>query len=371
MTRDKRVLLSLVVPVYNEAASIEPFLARALAAVEAACRQVGPGAGFEILFVDDGSSDATPAVLLAARTRIPQIEIVGLSRNFGKEAALAAGLRHAAGRAVIPIDIDLQDPPEAIPEMVAKWFSGAVIVNGVRCDRTSDSFVKKLTARSFYGVYNLMADRRIQAEVGDFRLLDRKVVDILNQLPERSRFTKGLFPWLGFPQDEVRFVREPRAAGTSKWRYWRLWNLALDGLTGSTTAPLRIWTYIGFTVASLAFLFGLALVGLTLLSGNPTPGYPSLMATILFLGGLNLLSLGIMGEYVGRIAAEVRGRPLYVIDRMTGSPEPDTKQGELEQGGTEQGETWNRRSSHAWPPTRPSIGGLPAAEPSSRRSSVA
>ncbi|WP_082494421.1 MULTISPECIES: glycosyltransferase family 2 protein [unclassified Methylobacterium] len=357
-----RVLISLVVPVYNEAASVGPFLARAEPALAAACRLVGPGTGAEILFVDDGSSDATPAVLLAARSREdgPRIEIVSLSRNFGKEAALAAGLRHAAGRAVIPIDIDLQDPPEVIPEMVAKWLAGAVIVNGLRCDRTSDSFLKKLTAGSFYRLYNLMADRRISAEIGDFRLLDRKVVDLLNQLPERSRFTKGLFPWLGFVQDEVRFVRETRAVGTSKWRYWRLWNLALDGLAGSTTAPLRIWTYIGLSVAGLAFLYGLALVAMTLVSGNPTPGYPSMMATILFLGGLNLLSLGIMGEYVGRIATEVRGRPLYVVDRVTGAPEAAPEQDD---------EPWNRRSSHAWPPTRPSIGGSPADAPSSRRSS--
>lgn len=365
MARDKHVLISLVVPVYNEEAAIAPFLGRAEPALDAACRRLGPGGRAEIVFVDDGSGDATPAVLLAARRRSPAtgraaIEIVTLSRNFGKEAALAAGLRHARGHAVVPIDIDLQDPPEVIPEMVAQWLSGAMIVNGVRRDRDADSLAKKLTARAFYRVYNLLADRRIAPDVGDFRLLDRAVVEVLNALPERSRFTKGLFPWLGFPQAEVGFVRERRVAGTSKWRYWRLWNLALDGLTGTTTAPLRVWTYLGFAVAGLAFLYGLLLVGLTLVSGNPTPGYPSMMATILFLGGLNLLSLGILGEYVGRIAVEVRGRPLYVVRSAT----------EPHDAYPDEDERWSGRSTRGWRPTRPSTGGSPAEGPSSRRSSL-
>lgn len=315
-------LISLVVPVFNEAASIAPFLARAEPALAAARRLLGPDGRSETVFVDDGSTDATLAVLMGLRLRHPGIEVVTLSRNFGKEAALAAGLRHAAGHAVIPIDIDLQDPPEIIPEMVARWMAGAQIVNGVRCSRASDGLAKKVTAGAFYRIYNLLTDRPIATDVGDFRLLDRAVVEIVNGLAERSRFSKGLISWLGFTQDAVPFVREARGSGTTKWRWWGLWNLALDGITGSSTVPLRIWTYIGFALASLAFLYGAFLVGLTLVSGTPTPGYPSLMTAVLFFGGLNLLSLGIMGEYVGRIASEVRGRPLYVVRGSTTARSP-------------------------------------------------
>ncbi|MDP4023454.1 glycosyltransferase family 2 protein [Methylobacterium sp. NEAU 140] len=326
MTTDRAapVLISLVVPVLNEEASIAPFLARAEPALAEACRLLGPGARSEIVFVDDGSTDATPAVLLAARMRGRGIEIVTLSRNFGKEAALAAGLRHAAGRAVIPIDIDLQDPPEIIPEMVARWMAGAQVVNGVRRSRASDGLAKKLTAGAFYRIYNRLADRPMPSDVGDFRLLDRAVVEVVNGLAERARFSKGLISWLGFTQDSVPFVREPRGRGTTKWRWWGLWNLALDGITASSTAPLRIWTYLGLAIAGLAFLYGALLVGLTLVSGTPTPGYPSLMTAVLFFGGLNLLSLGVMGEYVGRIASEVRGRPLYVVRGATTALPPSS-----------------------------------------------
>ncbi|KAB1074076.1 glycosyltransferase family 2 protein [Methylobacterium planeticum] len=356
-----QILLSLVVPVFNEEAAIAPFLARADAAMESACRRAGPGTRYEILFVDDGSSDATPAILAAARLQRSDIAVVSLSRNFGKDAALAAGLRHARGQAVIPIDVDLQDPPEVIEEMVALWMAGSVIVNGVRCGRRVDTPLKRLTAWGFYGVYNRVADQGIPSNAGDFRLLDRQVVDILNTLPERARFMKGLFSWIGFRQAEVRFVREARRTGQTKWRYWRLWNFALDGLTGSTTAPLRVWTYIGLTVAGFAILYGLVLIGLTLVTGNAVPGYPSIMVTILFLGGLNLLSLGIMGEYVGRIAAEVRGRPLYLVRDVNGErarlPEQDSE--------------WTRPPMPEWPRTNSGTGGSPADARSSRRSSAA
>ncbi|GJE44716.1 glycosyltransferase family 2 protein [Methylobacterium soli] len=355
-----QILLSLVVPVFNEEAAIAPFLARAGAAIEGACRRVGPGTTYEIVFVDDGSTDATAAILTAARTQRSEIEVVCLSRNFGKDAALAAGLRHARGHAVIPIDVDLQDPPEVIEEMVALWMAGAVIVNGVRRGREVDTLMKRLTAWGFYGVYNRFADQGIASNAGDFRLLDRQVVDILNTLPERSRFMKGLFSWVGFRQAEVQFVRERRQTGQTKWRYWRLWNFALDGLTGSTTAPLRVWTYIGLTVAGFAILYGVALIGLTLATGNAVPGYPSIMVTMLFLGGLNLLSLGIMGEYVGRIAAEVRGRPLYLVRDVNGErarlPEQDT--------------AWNRPPTPEWPRTSSGTGGSPADARFSRRFSA-
>ncbi|SFM16917.1 glycosyltransferase family 2 protein [Methylobacterium pseudosasicola] len=355
------ILLSLVVPVFNEATAIEPFLVRAGAAIEAACRRVGPGTLYEIVFVDDGSTDATLRVLSAARQRNTAIDIVGLSRNFGKDAALAAGLRHARGHAVIPIDVDLQDPPEIIVDMVSHWLAGALIVNGVRSHRRADSPLKRLTAWGFYELYNRFADQVIPSNVGDFRLIDRRIVDILNTLPERSRFTKGLFSWVGFRQAEVSFVREQRQQGMTKWRYWHLWNFALDGLTGSTTAPLRIWTYIGLTVAGLAFLYGLFLVGLTAFAGNSVPGYPSLMVAILFFGGLNLISIGIMGEYVGRIAAEVRGRPLYLVRDING---------ELLRP-IDQDTAWTRSPTAEWPTTSSGIGGFPGDAPSSQRSYAA
>lgn len=351
------ILLSLVVPVLNEEAAISLFLTRATAALEAACRRVGPGTRYEILFVDDGSTDGTYRTLLEARQRNAAIEIVGLSRNFGKDAALAAGLRHARGHAVIPIDVDLQDPPEIIVEMVAHWLAGALIVNGVRDHRRADSPLKRLTAWGFYRLYNRFADQVIPSDVGDFRLIDRRIVEILNTLPERSRFTKGLFSWVGFRQAEVRFVREPRQRGTTKWRYWRLWNFALDGLTGSTTAPLRIWSYIGLSIAGLAFLYGLFLIGLTVLEGNGVAGYPSLMVAILFFGGLNLISIGIMGEYIGRIAAEVRGRPLFLVRDVNGEYSRDKSQDN----------EWIRAPIAEWQTTSSDTGGLPDAEPSSRR----
>ncbi|TXN06669.1 glycosyltransferase family 2 protein [Methylobacterium sp. WL103] len=355
------ILLSLVVPVFNEEAAISLFLKRAIAAIEAACRRVGPGTLYEIVFVDDGSTDATNSILTTARQENKSIEVVGLSRNFGKDAALAAGLRHARGNAVIPIDVDLQDPPEVIVEMISKWMAGALIVNGVRDHRRADTRLKRFTAWGFYYLYNRFADQTIPNDVGDFRLIDRRIVDILNTLPERSRFTKGLFSWVGFRQAEVFFAREGRHSGTTKWRYWRLWNFALDGLTGSTTAPLRIWTYIGISIASLAFLFGLLLAGLTIVAGNAVPGYPSLMVTVLFFGGLNLISIGIMGEYIGRIAAEVRGRPLYLVRDINGEfkrpPDQDF--------------AWNPSPIAEWQITSSGIGGLPDDALSLQRCSAA
>lgn len=306
------ILLSIIIPVFNEEDTIEPFLDRVLAPIGQACRQVCEHAGFELLFVDDGSSDRTLARLMAARLTTPQIEVLSLSRNFGKDAALTAGLRNARGQAIIPMDVDLQDPPEVIPELVARWRAGAEVVNVVRSDRTSDTSTKRLSAEWFYRVYNHLADRPIPENVGDFRLLDRVVVDALLELPERTRFMKGLISWVGFRQDQVAAPRGARAAGTTKWRMWKLWNFAIDGFTGSTTMPLRIWTYFGATAAVVGFLYGFYLVVRRLALGTDTPGYTSLMVAILFFGGVNLIALGIMGEYIGRIAAEVRGRPLYV-----------------------------------------------------------
>jgi glycosyltransferase involved in cell wall biosynthesis len=312
-------LISLVVPVHNETGSIEPFLARTVPIL----KSVGD---YEILFVDDGSTDATLAELLTAHNGDKHIRVVALSRNFGKDTALAAGLAHATGHAVIPMDVDLQDPPEVIPQMVAKWREGFDVVNARRADRSSDSWLKRTTAKAFYRIFNHMADRPILENVGDFRLLDRRVVEVLNRFPERARFMKGLFSWVGFSHCTIDYQRETRHAGQSKWKYWKLWNFAVDGIASFTTVPLRVWTYFGAAIALLAFIYAAVLVVRTLMFGIDTPGYASLMVAVLFMGGINLLSLGVIGEYLGRTYTEVKGRPLYIVDRTWGfEPSPRVK----------------------------------------------
>jgi glycosyltransferase involved in cell wall biosynthesis len=306
--------LSLVVPVHNETGSIEPFLARTVPILKG----LGKAFEYEVLFVDDGSTDATLAELLAAREANPRVRIVALSRNFGKDTALAAGLAHATGHAVVPIDVDLQDPPEVIPQMVEKWREGFDVVNARRSDRSSDTWLKRTTARMFYQIFNQMADRPILENVGDFRLLDRRVVDVLNRFPERARFMKGLFSWVGFSHCTIDYQRAVRHAGESKWKYWKLWNFAVDGIASFTTVPLRIWTYFGALIALLAFIYAAVLIVRTLAFGIDTPGYASLMVAVLFMGGINLLSLGVIGEYLGRTYTEVKGRPLYIVDRTWG-----------------------------------------------------
>lgn len=231
---------------------------------------------------------------------------------------MSAGLDHARGNAVIPIDVDLQDPPEVIVEMVAKWQEGFDVVYGVRRNRQSDSLPKRLSAGLYYRVHNWMSLDKIPEHAGDFRLLDRKVVDVIRQMPERNRFMKGLFAWSGFRQTEVEYDRVERVAGTTKFRYWKLWNLALDGLTSASTAPLRIWAYAGATIAAMALIYAGYISAHTLISGVAVPGYASLMVVILFFGGLQLLSLGVLGEYVGRILIETKQRPIYVIRDKVG-----------------------------------------------------
>jgi glycosyltransferase involved in cell wall biosynthesis len=313
-----KTVLSLVAPVFNEHGVIEPFLERVRPALESALRPLGPGAGFEIIFVDDGSSDATLADLREARAQDERIRIVSFSRNFGKDVALTAGLEFAAGLAVIPIDVDLQDPPELIGQMVERWLGGADIVVAKRAARTGDGRIKAFTAQAFYKVFNRLADRPMLEDAGDFRLLSRQVVDALNRLPERSRFMKGLFAWVGFEQSVIEYDRPARENGSSKWRYWRLWNFALDGITSSSTMPLRIWSYAGAVVAALAVLYAVFLIGRTVTLGVDVPGYASLMVAVLLFGGVNLLSLGVIGEYLGRTYTEVKGRPLYVVRETAG-----------------------------------------------------
>ena len=310
--------LSVIVPVKDEEEAIWPFVDRVAAILDGLLPSVDGQAGWEILFIDDGSEDLTLAAILQAHQADPRVRAISLSRNFGKEAALTAGLDFAAGQAVIPIDVDLQDPPEVIGEMLAKWRDGYEVVYGVRTNRESDSLPKRLTADLYYRAHNYLSSDKIPEHAGDFRLLDRSVVEIIRQMPERNRFMKGLFAWSGFRQAAVQYERAPRAVGTTKFRYWKLWTLALDGLTSASTMPLRIWSYIGVVIAFFTLLYAAWVIAKTILFGSDVAGYPSLMVAILFFGGLQLISLGVLGEYVGRILIETKRRPLYVVRTRIG-----------------------------------------------------
>jgi glycosyltransferase involved in cell wall biosynthesis len=301
------VEISVVVPLYCEASNIDHLFKR----LETVLNELGMA--YEIVCVDDGSSDSTVEGLKAQRQRNPRIKIVALSRNFGKELALTAGIDYACGAAVVPIDADLQDPPELIRELVAKWQEGYDVVYAKRRSRSGESWLKRATANSFYRVMERMSKVPIPRDTGDFRLLDRRVVEVLKRLPERTRFMKGLFAWVGYRQAEVMYDREPRYSGETKWNYWRLWNFAIDGIASFSLAPLRIWSYVGIVFAVLSFLYGSFLLLRTLLLGIDVPGYASLMVAILFLGGVQMVSLGVLGEYLGRVYEEVKGRPLYLV----------------------------------------------------------
>jgi glycosyltransferase involved in cell wall biosynthesis len=307
-------LLSVVVPVKNEEQAIVPFIERVGPILEA----VSDGEGWEILFVDDGSTDATLAAIVAANQRDGRVRALSLSRNFGKEAALSAGLDHARGAAVVPMDVDMQDPPELLPEMVAKWRDGFEMVFGVRRCRDSDPLPKRLTASLYYRAHNWVSSDKIPENAGDFRLLDRKVVEVIRALPERNRFMKGLYAWAGFEQASVEYDRAERETGATKFNYWKLWTLALDGITSASTVPLRIWSYVGALVALFAMAYAGFIVFDTLVFGNAVPGYASLITSVLFLGGIQLISLGVLGEYVGRILTETKQRPLYVVRDTVG-----------------------------------------------------
>jgi polyisoprenyl-phosphate glycosyltransferase len=310
--------LSVIVPVKDEEAAIAPFVARVAPILDSLFPDPPGGPAWEILFVDDGSSDATMAAIMIAHRADPRIRAVSLSRNFGKEAALSAGLDHASGRAVVPIDVDLQDPPEVIGDMLAKWREGYEVVYGVRRNRRTDSLPKRLTADLYYRAHNYLASDKIPEHAGDFRLLDRSVVDVIRQMPERNRFMKGLFAWSGFRQAAVEYDRAPRNVGETKFRYWKLWTLALDGITSASTMPLRIWSYIGVVIALLGLVYAAVLIVQELVFGIDVPGYPSLMVAVLFFGGLQLISLGVLGEYIGRILIETKQRPIYVVRQKLG-----------------------------------------------------
>jgi len=309
--RDGRLpRISVVAPAYNEQEVLREFhhrVSRILTDI---------GAPYEIVLVNDGSRDQTLALMLEMRAHDPHITVVDLSRNFGKEIALTAGLDHCSGDVVIVLDADLQDPPELIPEMLEGWRDGYDIVYGVRTEREGESWFKKTTATMFYRLIQRISRVAIPRDTGDFRLMSRRAVSELSKLREEHRFMKGLFAWIGFPSRPLFYRRAPRAAGETKWNYWKLWNLAVEGITSFTIAPLKIASYVGLAVAFLSLAYAGVIVWKTLVYGDPVRGYPSLMVAILFLGGVQLISVGILGEYVGRIFNEVKRRPLYLVNRM-------------------------------------------------------
>jgi len=308
----QRKTISFLVPMYNEAPNIDTFFAT----MESVLSSLD--IHWEVICVDDGSSDDTLRALEQKAQADPKIKIVSFSRNFGKEAAMTAALDYATGDAVIPIDADLQDPPEIVGDMIEKWEAGADIVCAKRSSRETDSILKRKTAHWFYSVFNKISDTHIPEDVGDYRLIDKRVVKVIKQLPEKDRFMKGLFTWPGFSTETVEFERKSRAYGDTKFNYWKLWNFALSGLTSFSTIPIRVGIYVGLFIASVSFLYGLFIISKTMIFGIDVPGYASLLVAVLFLGGVQLFFLGLLGEYIGRIYKEVKNRPIYVVDRLVG-----------------------------------------------------
>lgn len=305
VTRIADPLISIVVPCYNETEAVELFH-------ETIC-DVLKGQRLELVFVNDGSKDDTIGKLIALSRRDDRVVVVNLSRNFGKEVAMTAGIEQASGDVVIPMDVDLQDPPDLIPTFLEKWREGYDVVYGVRVDRSSDTAGKRMTSGIFYRLFNRLAQTEIPANAGDYRLMDRVAVDAICQLTERNRFMKGLFAWIGFPSIGVEYVRPERAAGETKFNFWRLWNFALDGVVSFSSLPLRIWTYAGGVIALVSVLYACLIVIRTLVYGIDVPGYASTMAAVLFLGGVQLISLGVIGEYLSRLFVETKGRPIYLL----------------------------------------------------------
>ena len=330
---EPKVVLSVVVPVFNEAAVIRDFHRRLVAVLDAL------SISSEVLYVNDGSTDDSMRLLRDFAEADARVMLLDFSRNFGKEIAMTAGLDHACGDAVIVIDSDLQDPPELIPDMLREWQAGVDVVMMRRYSRDGESWLKKATASLFYRVMGSISELPIPADVGDFRLLSRRAVEALRALPERTRFMKGLFAWVGFRQLTLDYQRDARFAGETKWNYWRLWNLALEGVTSFSSAPLKIASYVGMATAVYALGAGVYVFGKSLLFGDPVAGYPSLMVTVLFLGGVQLVALGIIGEYLARMLVEVKGRPLYLLSgvyRQRSAAVADDEPGKI--GATQQPE---------------------------------
>ena len=302
-------LVSVVVPVFNEQDVLTEFHRRLSAVLDRLALDA------EVVYVNDGSADASMALLAALHERDPRVAVIDLSRNFGKEAAMSAGLDVADGDAVVLIDADLQDPPELIEQMLQTWREGYDVVLMRRRVRANESWLKKTTSHAFYRVISRMGTIPIPEDVGDFRLLSRRAVAALRRLPERSRFMKGLFAWIGYPTRELLYDRDGRFAGDSKFNYWRLWNFALEGITSFSAAPLKSASYFGMAIALVAFAYGLFIMVKTLLYGDPVQGFPTLVTVVLFLGGLQLVALGVIGEYLARMFVEVKQRPLYLVAR--------------------------------------------------------
>ncbi|MEI2263870.1 glycosyltransferase family 2 protein [Erwinia sp. CGal63] len=296
--------ISLIVPVYNEEEAIPIFYNT----VKRELTQYT----LEIIFINDGSTDSTSVIAQKLAAQDNAVRLINFTRNFGKESALFAGLENATGDAVIPIDVDLQDPISVIPKLIEKWQSGADVVLAKRIDRSSDGHLKRKTAEWFYRLHNKISSPKIEENVGDFRLLSREIVDNIKRLEERNLFMKGILSWVGGETAIVEYTREERVAGVSKFNGWKLWNLALEGITSFSTFPLRVWTYLGLLVAAFSFLYGAWMIIEKVIWGNAVRGYPSIMVSILFLGGVQLIGIGVLGEYIGRIYTEVKRRPKYI-----------------------------------------------------------
>jgi len=305
--------ISIVVPCYNEEENIENFYQE----ISKVLNQ-NTGYLFEVICIEDGSNDNTLQILKEVVTRDSRFKVIELSRNFGKEAAITAGIDHSSGDAVIPIDCDLQDPPELIAGMIDKWEKGAEVVLAKRVDRSEDTIFKRKSAEFFYKVHNKLANINIPDNVGDFRLMDKMVVESINELRERQRFMKGIFAWVGFKAETIEYVRASRREGDSKFSGWKLWNLALEGFTSFSTIPLRLWTYIGGLGAIVSVLYALFISIRTMVYGVDVPGYASLIVIFLFISSLQMLSVGVLGEYIGRIYMETKNRPIYVIRKRHG-----------------------------------------------------
>lgn len=304
--------LSLIIPCYNEEDNLNYLFERLESVL------IPLNISYEIVCINDGSKDNTLAKLIEFHQQNPLIKVINLSRNFGKEAAMTAGLDFATGKAIIPIDADLQDPPELITELLAKWREGYDVVYAVRRSREGETWLKKFTAKSFYRIIGKISSITIPANTGDYRLLDRQVVEALKKMPERNRFMKGLFSWVGFKQTAVYFNREPRKGGKTSFNYWKLWNFALDGITSFSSIPLKVWGYFGLFISTLSLIYGSFLVIKTIIVGRDVHGYASTIVVILFLGGIQLITLGVIGEYLARIYEEVKARPVYLVRESYG-----------------------------------------------------
>lgn len=305
-----QIAISIVCPLYNEEDMVKVFMEEIFIVLESINRS------FEIVCVNDGSSDNTLEKLLKEQEKRENIKIINLSRNFGKEAALTAGLDFAKGAAIIPIDADLQDPPALIKKFIAYWDKGYDVVLAKRTDRSTDSLGKRITAQLFYKIHNKISPTKIPDNVGDFRLITRKVLSAIQDLPENQRFMKGIFAWVGFKTAVVEYKRDKRKAGKTSFNGWKLWNFALEGFTSFSTVPLRVWLYLGSFISLSAFFYGSFIILKTLILGIDVPGYASLLTTILFLGGVQMIGIGVIGEYIGRMYMESKRRPPYIIDRI-------------------------------------------------------